>query len=222
MRTTATWIALSVLGLAAAGCQQKAAAPATETAAAPAKAVPAVPAVPAAPAAAVPAPPAVPPETVLAVTQALAAAQAFNAKTAEDLAAVGKAEKRIHDLAAQATADAAKAGAGQENARLALGRQVANARTEAEAAHADMASRLATFRATSQAQTDAVAQAVLLCATPPEVAAPEPCLKLIAEQATLTKSVADLTARFATAEASYQKDRARLEEASATMALGIR
>lgn len=220
MRMTATWIALSVLGFSVAGCQQKSAEPATETPAAPAKVIAAVPAVPAA--AAVTTPPAVPPETVQAVTQALAAAQAFNAKTAGDLAAVGKAEKRIHDLAVQAVGDAGKAGAGQENARLALGRQVAGARTEAEAAHADMASRLATFRATSQAQVDAVAQAVLLCAAPPEVAASEPCVKLLAEQTTLTKTVTALTARFAAAEASYQKDRARLEEASATMALGIR
>ena len=62
----------------------------------------------------------------------------------------------------------------------------------------------------------------MLCGATPEFAASEPCAKLLAEQATLSKAVGDLTARFAAAETAYLKDRARLEEASATMALGVR
>ena len=225
MRTT--FVSLCALGLALAGCQARE--PATETGAKPAPApaatpavaaVPAVPAPGAAPTAAAPA--AVPPETVLAVNQALAAATAFNAKTAEDLAAVAKAQKRIHDLAAQAAADAQRGGASTENERLALGRKVASARTEAEAAHADLISRQTAFRTVSQSQTDAVAAALAQCAASPEFAASEACVKLQAEQTTLTQSTAALAKGFAAAEAAYQKDRVRLDEASATMALGVR
>jgi hypothetical protein len=164
----------------------------------------------------------VPPETVLAVNQALAAATAFNTKTAEDLAAVDKAQKRIHDLAVQAGADAQRGGGSGENERLALGRKVANARTEAEAAHSDLLSRQAAFRATAQAQTDAVAAAVTQCGATPDFLASEPCVKLLAAQATLTQSAAALAKGFTAAEAAYQKDRVKLDEASATMALGVR
>src|SRR5258707_316110 len=66
------------------------------------------------------------------------------------------------------------------------------------------------------------AAAQLLCAQPRESAPSEPCLRLLTEQTTLATSTAALTAKFAAAEAAYQKDRAKLEEASATMALGIR
>jgi len=93
--------------------------------------------------------------------------------------AVGKAQARIHELAGQASADAAKAGPGQE----AAGRRVAQARTEAEAAHADLASRQAIFRATAQTQVDTTAQALLLCDASPEFSASDPCVKLLAELA---------------------------------------
>ncbi len=223
MRTMATWVSLCALGLVLAGCQQKE--PATETGTKPAPAAtPAIPAVPA-PGAVAPATPAaavVPPETVLAVSQALAAATAFNAKTAEDLAAVDKAQKRIHDLAVQAAADAQRGGTSAENERLALGRKVANARTEAEAAHADLVSRQTAFRTVSQSQTDAVAAALVQCGASPEFATSEACVNLLAEQTKLTASTAALGKGFAAAEAAYQKDRVRLDEASATMALGIR
>ncbi len=216
MRTTATWMALGAVGLLATGCQPKTPAP-PPAAAAPAAAAPAAAVVPptAAPEAS-----AVTPETVLAVNQALALAQAFNTRAAADLAAVVKAEKRIRELADQASATAARANAGLGEAeRAAATRRVAAARTEVEAAHADITSRLATFRAGAQAQTDAVALAQLQCAQTPEFLASEPCVKLAAEQATLAQTVTNLTTRFATAEAGYQKDRAKLEEASATMAL---
>jgi hypothetical protein len=223
MRTTATFVSLCALGLALAGCQPRE--PATETGTKPAPAAtPAIPAV-AAPGAAAPTAPAaaaVPPETVLAVNQALAAATAFNAKTAEDLAAVAKAQKRIHDLAVQAAADAQRGGGSAENERLALGRKVAAARTEAEAAHADLISRQTAFRTVSQSQTDAVAAALVQCGASPEFSTSEACVKLLAEQATLTQSTAALDKSFAAAEAAYQKDRVRLDEASATMALGVR
>jgi hypothetical protein len=222
----ATWVSLCALSLALAACQQQKE-PATDTGSKPpAAATPAIPAVPA-PGAAAPAPAAtaataVPPETVLAVSQALAAATAFNAKTAEDLAVVDKAQKRIHDLAVQAAADAQRGGSSGENERLALGRKVANARTEAEAAHADLVSRQTAFRTVSQSQTDAVAAALVQCGASPEFATSEACVKLLAEQTTLTKSTAALVKGFGAAEAAYQKDRVRLDEASATMALGIR
>ena len=219
MRTTARWVALGALGLMAAGCEQKTPVAPAATAAPPAVApAPAPAAAPVVPEVA-----AVSPETALAVNQALALAQAFNAKAAADLAAIAKAEKRIRELAGQASEAAARSGGGiGGNERLALSRRVELARTEAEAAHADVAARAATFRANAQAQTDAVALAQLQCAQTPEFLASEPCVKLAAEQATLAQTITNLTARFATAEAGYQKDRAKLEEASATVALAGR
>ena len=223
MRTT--FVSLCALSLALAACQQRERATEASSKPAPAAAA-AIPAAPAPGAVAAPAADAVgaavPPETVLAVNQALAAAIAFNAKTAEDLAAVDKAQKRIHDLAAQAAADAQRGGVSGENERLALGRKVANARTEAEAAHADLVSRQTAFRTVSQSQTDAVAAALVQCGASPEFATSEPCVKLVTEQTKLTQSTAALAKGFAAAEAGYQKDRVRLDEASATMALGIR
>jgi hypothetical protein len=47
-------------------------------------------------------------------------------------------------------------------------------------------------------------------------------VNLLAEQTKLTASTAALGKGFAAAEAAYQKDRVRLDEASATMALGVR
>ena len=218
MRTTATWIALGLMSLAVAACQPKPAADA------PAPAAPAVAAAPIAlaPPAALPAVTELPPETVLAVTQALAAAQAFDARSAEDTAAATKAERRIRELAGQATEAAGRSASASGNERLKLAQRVAAARTEAEAAHAELAPRLAAFRATAQVQTDALAAAQLPCAGDPAFAASELCVKLLAEQAAVSQTVAALTARFAAAEAAYQKDRPRLEEASAIMALGSR
>ena len=217
MRTTATWIALGLMGLAVAACQPKPAADA------PAPAAPTTAAAPVAPApAALPAATQMAPEMVLAVTQALGASQAFNAKSAEDLAAATKSERRVRELAGQATEAAGRSASTTGNERLKLAQRVAAARTDAEAAHAELAPRLAAFRAAAQTQTDAVAAAQLQCAATPELAASELCVKLLAEQTALTQTVAALTARFAAAEAAYQKDRPRLEEASAIMALGAR
>ncbi|WP_293678349.1 hypothetical protein [uncultured Phenylobacterium sp.] len=212
MRAMVTWFSLGVLALALGACEPKA--PARSAA------PPAPPVASIAPVALPTAAAAVAPETVAMVSQALAMAQAFSTRAAEDLAAAAKAEARFPELAAQASEAASRAGATPD--RPALVRRVELARTEAEAARADLAARAAAFRAGAQAQTDAVAQAQLQCVQTPEFAASEPCVKLMAEQATLAQTVTTLTTRFAAAEAAYQKQRPRFDEASATMLLGGR
>jgi hypothetical protein len=105
----------------------------------------------------------VPPETVLAVTQALAAAQAFNAKTAGDLARSPR-PRRASTSWPPRPPPTPPGRPGQESERLALGRRVGQARTDAEAAHADLAARQSVFRATAQTQVDATARRSCCCA----------------------------------------------------------
>lgn len=206
-------------------------------------ATPAAPLTPALPPA-----PAAPPETLAAIDAAVATAKAFNAKAAADLAAIDKAQRRIHDQAGQAL-DAARRGDGA---------RVAAARTDAEVAHTSLADGLAAFRTTAAVQQAEVETALALCGTaaaaaaagplapgatlPPKpvVTTPAPstpgappatpaaagleaypgCLALPAERALLAKNIEALANRYQAAEAAYRPDRAKLEEAAATMALG--
>jgi hypothetical protein len=169
------------------------------------------------------------PEGADAVDAALAGAKAFNAKAVADLASIETAEKQIRDMAARA----------MEAARRGDGGRVTAARTDAEAAHKRLADGLASLQTTAAAQTAALEGAAALCApvvaapgltaTPaplpppagsPVLAASEGCLALPAEQALLAQNVTALQARYEATETAYRQDRARLDEAAATMALG--
>jgi len=197
---------------------------------------PAVPPTPATPPA-----PAASPETLAAIDGALATAKAFNAKAAADLAGIQKAERRIHDQAGRAL-EAARRGDG---AQVAAARTDAEA---AHTSLADGLAAFRTTAAVQQAEVEtalalcgtAVADPLAAGATlPPKpvVATPAPatpgappaatdlaaypgCLALPAERALLAKNIEAVANRYQAAEAAYRQDRAKLEEAAATMALG--
>jgi len=212
---------------------------ATAPAAPPPVATPATPLAPAAPL-----PPPVPPETLAAVDAALAGVKAFNAKALTDLAAIEKAERRIRDQAARAL-EAARRGDG---ARVAAARADAEAahkglvdglaafRTAASGQQAAMEAAVALC---GPPAADPLAPTATL-PPKPVVTTPAPatpgsapvapdatglaayagCLALPAEQALLAQNIEAVAARHQAAETAYRQDRAKLEEAAATMALG--
>ncbi|MBX3485048.1 hypothetical protein, partial [Phenylobacterium sp.] len=128
---------------------------------------------------------------------------------ATELAAIDAGQKRI-----RAAADRAVAAAQRGDARA-----VNAARAEADQAHKAHDDGLAALRATAAAQTTALDAAIAQCAATPELAAYEGCTALAAEQATLTAAIDRLGKRYQAADAAYPADRARIEEASATVAL---
>jgi len=165
------------------------------------------PAAVAAPAAAATAP--IPPEGAEAVDAALAEVKAFNATAAGELAVIAKDEGRIRAAASRA----------MEAARQGQAGRVTAARTEAERARASLVAGLSAFQTASAAQTAAVAAAMEACSTP-QLTIYEGCVALIAEQALLAQNVSALGARYEAAETAWRQDRPRLDEASATVALG--
>jgi len=202
----------------------------------------ATPATPLAPATAPP--PAIPPETLAAIDAALAGAKAFNAKALTDLAGIEKAERRIHDQAARAL-DAARRGDG---ARVAAARADAEAAHKGlvdglAAFRTAAAEQQAAVEAAVAQCAPPAADPLAAAATPPPKpavataaptatgaapAAPDAaglaayagCLALPAEQVLLAQNIQAVASRHQAAEAAYRQDRAKLEEAAATMALG--
>lgn len=195
----------AILGLAlltAACSQEKAATPeATAPTAATAPAVAPMPAAPVAPVAPVGAEP---------VDLALKAAQDFNVASAAELAAIAEAEGRYRTAAGRAL----------EAARRGDGSGVTRRRAEADAAHKGLGERLAAFQAASAALTAQVTTASEACAATPEMTAYAGCVALMAEQATLSGNVEAIGKRFEAAEGVWRQERARLDEAAATVALG--
>lgn len=205
----------------------------------------ATPATPLAPA--TPAAPPVPPETLAIIDTTLAAAKAFNAKALADLAGIEKAERRIHDQAGRAL-DAARRGDGArvtaartdaEAAHKGLADGLAAFRTAAAAQQAEVATAMALC---APPAADPLAPGAPTTTLPPKPvvttpapatpgAAPTPteatglaayagCLALPAEQALLAQNIEAVAARYQAAETAYRPERAKLEEAAATMALG--
>jgi len=202
----------------------------------------ATPATPLAPT--TPALPAIPPETLAAIDAALAGAKAFNSKALTDLAGIEKTERRIRDQATRAL-DAARRGDG---ARVAASRVDAEAahkslvdglaafrmaaaeqRAAVEAAMvlcappvADPLAPGATLPPKPVVTTPTPTTPGATSATPDAtgLAAHPGCLALPAEQALLAQNIEAVASRHQAAEAAYRQDRAKLEEAAATMALG--
>ena len=191
-------VAVAALG----ACSRKAAVvPAEPAAPAAAAAAPAVAAAPVAP---------VKPVGAEAIDAALKVAQDYTAASATELAAIDAGQKRI-----RAAAERAVAAAGRGDTRT-----VNAARAEADQAHKAHTDGLAALRATAASQTSALQAALALCAASPEMTAYEGCVALTAEQATLAATIDALGKRYQAADAAYPADRARIEEASATVALG--
>ncbi len=223
MRTTspAIWIALGLSGLAAAGCEPRGRQADPELAVT-VKAEPVV-AAPGARAPGVAAPltsdPPAPPIGSEAVDQALAAAQQFNTNAAAELAGIARSEARIRALAAKVASPGG--GAIVETQRRNLSANVQAARVEVEALHDALAAGSAAFRLGSAAGAQQLAAAVAQCAASVELAAYAGCTALSAQQAPMAQTTASLGRRYEAAEAVYRQERARLEEASAIIALGV-
>ena len=223
MRTTspAIWIAIGLSGLAAAGCEprgRRADPPPAVTV----KAQPVAPA-PGALTPGVAAPltsdPLARPVGSEAVDQALAAAQQFNTNAAAELAGIAKSEARIRALAARIASPGSSAIAETQRRNLSTNAQAA--RVEVEALHDALAAGAAAFRLASAAGAQQLAAAVAQCAADVELAAYAGCTALSAQQAPMAQTTASLGRRYEAAEAVYRQERARLEEASAIIALGV-
>lgn len=210
MRTEA--LAAGLL-LALGACSEE---PAEEEAAAVAAPIPATP--PAAPA--LPEPASAPPPEAAAVETALADVRAFNAAAAAELAKIAQAEQRIRREAARALEAAGRAGGAAEGERRRLAGQVAAARAEAERARASLTAGLTAFQAASTERTAQLNGALEQCAGMPALAGFGPCAALTAEQPVLAQNVAALSERYQAVETAWRQERARLDEASAMMALG--
>ncbi|MBL8773579.1 MAG: hypothetical protein JNK30_19495 [Phenylobacterium sp.] len=202
MRSVVMTAAMMTAGaLALAGCSPGAPTASTETPAPKTAAAPAAPALPAAP---------LRPEGADAVDAALKAAQDYGAAATAELAGIDKAQARIRTLAGQASAAAARGDA----------RGVTSARAEAEKVRKGLAEGLSALRTSAASQTTALEAALTLCGTTPELAAYEGCAALSAEQASMTATIEALGKSYQAAETAWGPERARLEEASAAVALG--
>lgn len=179
-----------------------------------------------------------------AVDAALTAAKDFNAKALADLAGVETAETRIRDQATRALDAARRA----DGARVTAARTAAEAAhkslTDGLAAFQtaatqqqvalDMAAAMCGLPVATPAPVPGAPPApagkavapkaapapVVPGVDPAALAAYEGCQALAAEQALLAQNVAAVTGRYQAAEAAYRLERAKLDEAAATMALG--
>ena len=208
MRITspAIWIALGLSGLAAAGCdrqgRQAGPPPGVSVKAEPLTSDPLARAV-----------------GFEAVDQALAAAQQFNTRAAAELAGIARSEARIRALATKVASPGGAAIA--ETQRRNLSANVQAARVEVEALHDALTAGSAAFRLASAAGAQQLKTAIAQCAASAELAADAGCTALSAQQASMAQTTASLGRRYEAAEAVYRQERARLEEASAIIALGV-
>lgn len=219
MRTgpPAIWVALGLSGLLAAGCDQRSGRADPEpSVTAKAEAVASAP--PAPISSAPPIDPMAKPLGAEAVDQALAAVQQLNTQAAADLAGVARSEARIRALAARVAG--LGGGALPDVQRRNLSTSVQAARTEVETLRDGLTTGAAAFRLASAAGTQQLEAALAQCAASVELAAYAGCAALSAQQAPLAQATATLARRHEAAEATYRQERARLEEASAIIALG--
>jgi hypothetical protein len=211
-----------------AGCSRDAQAPAAKPAP---KSAP--------PVAAAPAPPPRP-EGADQIDAALTEVQLFNASAVESLADIKANQTKLRSLAAKAADTARHADAGATAAqRAALAKAFADTLAEREATHAALGASLDAFRTTLPQVSDAADAATILCqpipglaaaaaapavagGAPPLPVAPETyegCVALAKERQAFAANVSALSKAFEAAEAAYKQDRAKLDEASATIAL---
>lgn len=194
-----------------AACQGKSDAPARAEAPA-AKPAPA-PAVVAAPA------PVAPPAAAEPVEAALAATKAYNAQATAELTGIGQDEARLRTAATRALEAARGAESASEGQRKALSGRVAAARRDADAARDRLMEGQARLAKDADVQVTAAETALESCAATPELVAYPACQALEAEHALLLQNIQALTARYQAADAAFTAERAKLEEASAAVAL---
>lgn len=162
---------------------------------------------------------ALPPEGAEPVDAVLAAAKVFNEQAAIELAAIAEQEAKIRAAATRALAAARGADAAGEGQRKGLTTRVTAARREADAARKALTDGQAKWRADGEAQTAAVQTAVDACAANEALAAYAGCVALTTEQALMATNIEALSARYQAADAAYNLERVKLDEAAASLAL---
>lgn len=160
-----------------------------------------------------------PPEGAEAADAALAVAKAFNEAATPALAAIGEQEARIRAAATRALAAARGAESSGEGQRIGLSARVTAARREADAARKALLDGQAKWKADGETQTAAIQTAVEACNADEVLAAYAGCVALAAEQALMATNIEALTARYQAADTAYAAERAKLEEAAASLAL---
>jgi hypothetical protein len=159
------------------------------------------------------------PEGADGVDAALAKVKAWNERAAQDLKAIDGAEAAIRDAAARALEAARGAEQAPATRRAALGAQVTAARKAADTARASLVDGQARLRKDIDEQVTAVESMLETCNGSETLLVYEGCKGLEAEHTLLLSNIDALSARYQKAEASYGADRAKLEEASAAVAL---
>lgn len=154
-----------------------------------------------------------------AADAALAAVRAYNERAVKQLALIDQQEARIKAAAARALDAARGAEAVGEAQRQALTQRVTAARRDAESARNVLVDGQARLRQDIDEQITAVEAMMETCANDERLAVYASCVALTTEHDTLIKNIDALTARYQATDTSYGVDRAKLEEASAAVAL---
>lgn len=153
------------------------------------------------------------------VDAALASVKAFNERTPTVLKTIADNQARIHAAAARALEAGRGADAAAAARRASLTTLVTAARREAETAHATLVDGRTKLREETDGQVTTAEAMLETCDASKPLLAYEGCTALKAEHTLLLSNLQALASRYEAAEAAYGPDRARLEEASAAVAL---
>lgn len=153
------------------------------------------------------------------VDAGLAKVKAFNERAAAALKTIADNEARIRSAAARALEAARGAEQTPAARRASLTALVTAARKEAETAHAVLMDGQAKLRQDTDEQVTAAEAMLETCNASEPLLAYEGCKALEAEHTLLLSNLEALAARYQAADAAYGPDRAKLEEASAAVAL---
>jgi hypothetical protein len=149
----------------------------------------------------------------------LAVVKAFNERVVQEMASIAVNEAKIDKAASGALEAARGADAAPEARRQALNVRITAARREAEAARAILVDGQTKLRKDTDEQITAVEAMLETCNGSQALMVYESCTALVAEHELLLKNLEALAARYQAADAAYGPDRAKLEEASAAIAL---
>lgn len=153
------------------------------------------------------------------VDDALAAIQAYNERAAKELAGIDGYEAKIRAASLRGVEAARGADSANESQRQTLSQRVASARRDADNAHNTLVDGQARLRRDTDEQITKVEAMMETCANDERLAVYEGCVALEAEHETLLKNIDALSARYLASDQAYGVERAKLEEASAAVAL---
>jgi hypothetical protein len=159
------------------------------------------------------------PEAADGVDAQLAQVKAFNERAVQEMAAIAANEAKIDKAATGALEAARGADTAPEARRQALGARITAARREADTARAILVDGQTKLRKDTDEQITAVEAMMETCNGSEALMVYEGCKALAVEHDLLLKNLEALAARYQVADAAYGPDRARLEEASAAIAL---